>query len=178
MSKEAPTKSPTQTNDNREIIHTLINQANAGEDSVMPKIRELLRHAPHLIPLMGGDLSQRAEQLIVDRLSGDRLAMKQSLSENLQRLRDELSGPNSTPLERLLVERVVTCWLHVQFADLQLVQRGEVSVTVGDYLQRQQDRAHRRFLAAVKSLTTVRRLALPIQIDLNVSTTRRGPDTP
>jgi hypothetical protein len=43
------------------------------------------------------------------------------------------------------------------------------SLQQGDYLQRRQDRANRRVNAAVKSLATVRRLALPIRVDVTVA---------
>jgi hypothetical protein len=38
-----------------------------------------------------------------------------------------------------------------------------------DYYQRRQDRAHRRFLSAVKTLATVRRLALPTLVAVSVT---------
>jgi len=38
-----------------------------------------------------------------------------------------------------------------------------------DYNQRRQDRAHRRFLSAIRTLATVRRLALPTLVAVNVT---------
>ena len=69
----------------------------------------------------------------------------------------------------MLVERIVSCWLQVQHADLIVVQPKGVSHASGDYNQRRQDRSHRRLLAAVKTLASVRRLALPIQMDVKVA---------
>jgi hypothetical protein len=79
-------------------------------------------------------------------------------------MRTELSGPNPTPVERLLVERIVTCWLQLQDADLCFTQATDLSLRQGDYHQRRIDRAHNRFLTAVKALATVRRLAVPVLI--------------
>ena len=138
---------------------------------MVAEIRQLIQHAPELISVMGGDLSLRSEQRLISRLSGSQLAMKESLAQKLEQLRESLSGSNPSPVDRMLVERVVTCWLHVQFADLQLIERDDVTLKLGEYLQRQQDRAHRRFLSAVRTLTTVRRLASPIQVDVKLSAT-------
>ena len=90
----------------------------------MPEIRELLDEAPSLISLTGGDLAEQAELSLVRRICGDQLAMKESIKQKLQQLRLELAGPNPTPIERILVERMVACWLHVQFADSQLIHGG------------------------------------------------------
>lgn len=59
--------------------------------------------------------------------------------------------------------------LQVYHADLMAARAGEVSISLADYHPRRQDRANRRFLSAVKWLATVRRLALPLRVDLNVS---------
>src|SRR5438309_1646009 len=74
----------------------------------------------------------------------------------------DLLGPDPCPLERLLVQRLVTCWLQVQDADLRFAQAKELPIPWGDYYQRRMDRAHRRYLSAVKTLAVVRRLALPL----------------
>ena len=118
---------------------------------------------------MGGNLSYQAETSIVNTMFGDQIAHKEALQRELENKRAELSGENPTPIERLLIERVVSCWLQVQHADLVVAQSKSVSHASGEYNQRRQDRSHRRFLAAVKTLATVRRLALPIRVDVNVA---------
>ncbi len=83
-------------------------------------------------------------------------------------MKTELAGPKPSPLERLLVDRIAACWLQVHYADALYAQRmGEVSVGWGDYLQRRQDRAHRRYLASIRALAQVRRLlSPPVQINV------------
>jgi hypothetical protein len=91
------------------------------------------------------------------------------VKERLALLKQELAGPNPNPIERLLVDRVGACWLQLAYADTMEADFREGSFADGDYNQRKQDRAHRRFLSAVKMLATVRRLTLPIHVDLNVA---------
>jgi hypothetical protein len=87
----------------------------------------------------------------------------------LELVRDELSGPAPTPVERLLVERVVTCWLQVHLADLLLAQNAAtLNFVQGEYYQRARDRAHKRFLSSIKTLALVRKMALPV-LQVNIA---------
>lgn len=76
-------------------------------------------------------------------------------------------SPKPTPLERLLVERVVTCWLQLHDAQLRFIQAESMPIARAEYLQRSLDRYHRRYLSALKMLAVVRRLALPaLQVNI------------
>jgi hypothetical protein len=75
-----------------------------------------------------------------------------------------------TPLAGTLsVERIIACWLHVQYADQHMVTFEHKGGTFreGEYWQRQQDRAHRRYLIAIRTLAQVRRLLAPnVQVNI------------
>jgi hypothetical protein len=59
--------------------------------------------------------------------------------------------------------QIVVWWLQMQYADALFTQnQGKVSLKLGDYQQRRQDRAARRDLAAIKALAQVRRLLVPV----------------
>ena len=149
-------------------ILAVIDRADNGDRTALKELRKTLVDFPGFISLLGGDLALQAEALLVGKFS-QLPTVREAISANLNALRTELAGTNPTPVERLLVERVVACWLQVAYADARIagVERG--SIELGDYLQRQQDRAHRRYLAALKMLAVVRRLALPIRVDLKVA---------
>ena len=89
----------------------------------------------------------------------------------LNTMRTELCGPNPTSLEKLLVERVVASWLYAYHADYKYAKANDITFEHGDYLQRQQDRSHRRYLSSIRMLACVRRLALPVKVDVNVTGT-------
>src|SRR5262245_53031389 len=88
----------------------------------------------------------------------------------LELLRAELAGPSPSPVERLLVERAVACWLQVQDADVRYAQAqpGGPSTAHNEFLQRRMDRAHRRYLSALRTLALVRKLAVPV-LQVNVA---------
>src|SRR5205085_2151017 len=92
-----------------------------------------------------------------------------AMIRKLELLRAELAGPNPTPLERLLVERVVACWLQVQDADVRYAQAmKQATMAWSEFHQRRMDRAHRRYLSALKTLAQVRKLALPV-LQVNIA---------
>ena len=148
-----------------------LKRAQAGDRSALPDLQQLYAQLPGLIDSEGGDLAARAELYLVCVITGNNLAFREALFSKLQMMRAELAGPKPTPLERLLVERLVATWLHAHHADCKYALAKDITFAHGDYLQRQQDRAHRRYLAAIKALVVVRRLALPIQVDVNMAGT-------
>jgi hypothetical protein len=73
-------------------------------------------------------------------------------------LRAELAGPNPSPLERLLVERIAICWLQSYHADQR--HASATSWTTSLNYAQEAERAQRRLESAIRTLATVRRLAL------------------
>jgi len=116
-------------------------------------------------------MASYTEEMLLKQKNGENLLLHEVRTAQLESLRTELAGPHPSPIERLLVERVVACWLQVCVADYGAAQRGSHTFVQGDYDQRRQDRAHKRFLSAVRTLATVRRLALPIRVDVSVAGT-------
>jgi hypothetical protein len=112
---------------------------------------------------LGAELDRTVEHSISKSLGGeDNLAFREAIKRKRAALREELEGPTPSPTERLLVDRVVACWLQVQEADLRYAQAGNCSFAQADYHLKRQDRAHRRFLSAMKTLATIRKLGLPV----------------
>jgi hypothetical protein len=145
-------------------LEALLVCAVTGDESALPFIRELLDILPSMGDVFG---AKQAEQQILSAIAGKNIVQREALERKLEQMRDELSGQNPQPLERLLIERVVLCWLHSHYADLQYGLAASISTSErSDYLQRQLDRAQRRYLAAIRCLANVRRLALPIKVDV------------
>src|SRR5262249_48392568 len=91
------------------------------------------------------------------------------LTRKLEQLRAELAGANPTPIERLLVERIVACWLQVQDADIRYAQsQRDCTLKQAEYYQRRMSHAHKRYLSALKTLALVRKLALPV-LQVNIA---------
>ena len=71
-----------------------------------------------------------------------------------------LVEPGAGPVERLLQEQVVLCWLFVRVAELRAAGRPN-SFPEGDFYGRQLSRAQGRYLAAVRALLAARKLLRP-----------------
>jgi hypothetical protein len=167
---------------NEELL-ALLKRAEQGDVSTLPVLREVLRD-PAMVRPLGGDLAELAQLYVVGHLSGKDLACREAIVRRLDLFREELLGSDPTPVERLLVERVVACWLHVQEADIRYAEHSEnCSFAQADFDQRRLDAANKRYLAALKTLALVRKLAAPVlQVNIarkqvNVAGTVVTPDT-
>jgi hypothetical protein len=147
----------------------LLERAREGDESAVPRLRELLLR-PGAVEGLGGDLARQAELAFAHRAAGKDLRFREALLRKADLLRAELAGPSPTPVERLLAERVVACWLQVHDADFRYAQsRGEPSGRASEGChQRRMDGAHRRYLSALRTLALVRKLAVPL-LQVNIA---------
>jgi hypothetical protein len=152
-----------------DALSEVIERANNGDQAALPAIRRFCEEDPEFaVTAIGGNLAERVERALVETFS-KQLAFQEGVLAKARLLRAELAGPNPSPIERLLVERVAVCWLELHLADFLSAQVKVGEVATGEYYQRWQDRTHRRYLSAIKALATVRRLALPIRVDVSVA---------
>jgi hypothetical protein len=91
------------------------------------------------------------------------LVVAEGIRRQMRGLREELSSTDPSPLERLLVEGVVLCWLQVHYLEHRYAALLSESHTSqrGDHFQRRLDRVHYRYLAAIRTLAVVRKLLTP-----------------
>jgi hypothetical protein len=149
----------------------VIRRAEKGDRTALPALREMLTVpaiGEELVDLCGGDLAREAQQALIGAHCGNNLAVREALNRKLELLRAELAGPAPAPVERLLVERIGACWLHLHHLEQVYVQKGSLSQELGTYFQRSIDRAHKRYLSAIKALAVVRKLALPV-LQVNIA---------
>jgi len=145
--------------DTLDSMRAIIERAQTGDKQAIPALRELLERMPEFLVETGAHLERTVEYSISKSLGGEEnLAFREGLRSKLAVMRKELEGPNPSPIERLLVDRIVACWLQVQDADLRYAQAGNCSFAQGTYHMKRQDRSNRRFLAAIKTLANVRKL--------------------
>jgi hypothetical protein len=148
-------------------VKAILERAQAGDQTVLDELRKLLTDYPELWQSLG-DMGVHAEQAVVRLASGGSLLAQEAVRMKLADLRKDLANGKGSPLERLLIDRIVLTWLQSCHGDLlendKLQQGNGPSLP----LARVQDRAHNRLLASIKMLAIVRRLELvspsPLQI--------------
>jgi hypothetical protein len=146
-----------------EDLNSLVKRAREGDETALPKLRELLDTRPELWQYFG-NIAAHAKEAWLRVISGDDLALKESTARKAEDLARELAGPEPTVIERLLAERATLCWLQIHHADALAAQSLSQSRQLGDFWAKRQAGAHRRYLTALAALVAVRRL-LPGQFD-------------
>ena len=137
----------------------LLMKAQQGDQKSLDKLIERYGSKPAFWQQVG-DLAGVVERRLIESQTGGNLLLQEGIRRNLSTMKAELPGPSPTPLESMLVERITSCWLQVQLAEL-LCNRSGVSFEQAGHDQKVLDRANKRHLAAIKTLAVVRRLQLP-----------------
>ena len=145
----------------------LMSKAQQGDQAAMKELRAAVP-SDEVFWDSVGDVARATVETQLRILYGEDLVFREGLKRRLAKMREELAGPGCAPLERLLADRIVICWLQLQYADAIYAQNmKDLNLHWNDLYQRRQDRAHRRFLSACKALATVRRLAIPaLQVNI------------
>lgn len=147
----------------RAEVDALIRRARDGDRSTLPQLRALLAD-----PVRGrwyvdhhGSPPEWLYCAAESNIAGDDLVIREAFRRKLDEVRDELAGPDPTPMERLLADRAAWCWAEVNIRQSAYENSDNLSIRQAEFHQRRIDAAHRRFLSAIKTLATVRKLALP-----------------
>ena len=140
-------------------IKALLTRAGGGDQAALPRLRALLDETQLWRQL--GDLAAHAELTWIGHVSGTDLALKEMLARKVSALKVELGGPAPSPLEGLLVDRVVIGWLMVYHADLEAAGTKDGDPRRANLAMKRQTQAMQRYATAIKALATIRRL-LPI----------------
>jgi hypothetical protein len=140
-------------------IKAVVVRAKKGDVSVLPHLRELLAEHPALWQRYG-DLAAKAESAWADLAAGPDLHLRESLVRRAEALREELAGPAPSPVERLLVERVVATWVQLHYFDVIEAQalNTDEKPRLASFRAKRQEQAHRMYLTSLAALTTLRKL--------------------
>jgi hypothetical protein len=150
-------------------IQLLLKHARLGVEAAVPALRVVLARRPQRFGNM--EIFTFAARATANVAASNDSFLTDVLLGEIRRTASEVAGPNPTPVERLLAERVALTWFDAHQADCKFLEAtgGEgCSIAKADYLVRLRDRSNSRFLAACRSLAVVRKLALPtLQLHLN-----------
>ena len=148
-------------------LRELLERVEGGDEGARRKLKSLLEEVPVLARKLV-DPAKIAERSMVETYAGAAgTAVKEALPAVLEQMRGELAGDDPSPLERLLVERVVATWLQVHYFEALYSQNASgMSFAQADHHQKRVDRAHRRHLSAIKTLAQVRKMGPAVQINI------------
>ena len=147
----------------------LLRKAEQGDEETLVVMREWLDNNPPTRDRIG-DWARRARDSLV-KLTAKNPVIQEALHSKLSALRREIGGPDPSPLEDLLAQRIAACWLHLHYLETIYalnVENNGLSGRWSESMQRSIGRAQKRYLSAIKTLVQVRRLLGPV-IQLNVA---------
>jgi hypothetical protein len=137
-------------------LFQLVQKARAGNASVLPRLRKVLKKHPEIWQ-RAGDVTRMVERSWIGLLTCHDPLYVESVLLQAAAMKKELEGPEPTALERLLVAQIVACWLESEYAQI-LLGTGDGELSRDRHRVRHADVAHRKYLAALKALATVRAL--------------------
>jgi hypothetical protein len=149
-------------------LRGVVSRAHDGDEEALGHVGKILQEVPDFAQILG-DLARDAEHAFIQRASGGDPLIEQALRVQLENMRQEVAGATTSPLERLLAERIVACWLQLHYAELLYVQNlPDFAQEQDEYYQKRLDRLHRRYLSAIRSLAQVRKLLKPSVAQVNI----------
>ncbi len=146
-------------------LQDLVERAKSGDRSAVPRLREYLDRNPQLWR-NSGSIAVQAQAAWINGTVGPDLHLRECMSKQINEMKAELCGDSPTPLEALLVERIVTCWLHLGYLEAREAQFPERSERWFKLRMERYAMAERQFRGAVNALVTVRQQAPKIKDDV------------
>lgn len=133
------------------------------------EIRRVLDKMPD-IERQIGSVAQQAEWAWVKTYSGDNELVAEAARRRMEAAKKTLMGDDPTPLERSLARRIVLCQLQLDYVESLFAAKTREGMSTGALAMYQHwlDRAHGRYLSAVRMLALVRKLAIP-PVQVNVA---------
>jgi hypothetical protein len=149
----------------------LIAAMNAGDERAATELHEYCRAVPALWDRLGGlehTALQSWKRLLAPGDTNRAAFTRDHIDAELARRREALRADGDSPLENLLINRILSAWLQTMHADAtyaQMLQR-ESSIAQAEYHQKRVDRAEGQLLRAIQALVKVRRLNPPVQVNI------------
>jgi hypothetical protein len=138
-------------------LHALVRRAQAGDPGALPRIREVLEDHPEVWQHVG-DLAALVEQAWIAVLAADHPLAAEAMRRTVMEMKADLAGEHPTRLERMLVDQVVACFLEVKYLEGVSAEPGRGSLGQAAFRLRRLESSQKRYLSAIKMLTTVRTL--------------------
>jgi hypothetical protein len=143
--------------DDRKWLTAVVARANGGDPEAAAEVRRFLDANPELAGKLG-DLAWHTESALTGLIAGGNALAAEAIRRESDRLREELRGDGSSPLEKLLVDQVVATHLHVRHLQLLAAQSPGQTRGQSTSLTKRLESAQRLHAGAIKSLVTVRKL--------------------
>jgi hypothetical protein len=146
-------------------LRILSETAEKGDKEARRELRKALRETTPEVVAKASDFARKGQRILAETISAGEPLMEEAICAKLDLMRAEVCGENPTPLEVLLTERVVSCWLLVEVLEAlmsaQLKRDRDLkrpSISFLKFIVGWLESAHRRYLSSIRELARVRKL--------------------
>jgi hypothetical protein len=175
---------PKDVKDTLGELRILSERAEDGDKSARKELRKALRESAPEVISRASDIGRRGQGALIKTIAANDPLTEEALVARLDLMRAEVAGPDPSPLEVLLAERICSLWLLIEalemlvsvqlLADLPRERRSPMSFL--KHVFKWQESANRRFLSAIRELARVRKLqnntpAVQFNTQINLETT-------
>ena len=175
---------PKNVQEKLAVLRALSEKAENGDKEARKELRRALRESAPEIILQASDIGRRGQWALIKTVAANDPLTEEALVARLEQMRAEVAGPEPSPLEVLLTERICSLWLLIEV--LEMLVSAQLSADLPrehqsptSYLQhvfKWQESANRRFLSAMRELARVRKLqnntpAVQFNTQINLETT-------
>ena len=153
------------TKDRLAKLEELSDRAADGDQKAREELRQALRESGPEVVREASELARIGQSALIRTAAGSEALREEALLIRLDLMRSEIAGPDPSPLEVLLAEKIVSVWMLTEVLDLflsaQLTELPKSQRMPHSFLKFYlgwQEQAHRRLLSAIRELARVRRL--------------------
>jgi hypothetical protein len=145
-------------------LQVLSDKVESGDKGAVLELRRAVEQSSSEVVTFCASIAQDYRRLAAATGSGGDPLVREAMVEGADRLAKELAGANPTALEVLLAERIASLWVLTEtqeallFASYRRDQKKPVSPSFMIQMCRIQESTNRRYLAAIRTLATVRKL--------------------
>jgi len=165
-------------------LRTLSERVEDGDNSARKELRRALRESAPEVICRASDIGRRGQRVLIKTVAANDPLTEEALLTHIDLMRTEVAGPNPSPLEVLLAQRICSLWLLIEV--LEMLVSAQLSAALPpeqrsptSYLKfiiGWQESANRRFLSSIRELARVRRLqknipGVQVNTQINLATT-------
>jgi hypothetical protein len=153
------------TKDRLAKLEELSDKAADGDKKARGELRRLLRESGPEVVREASELARKVQCALIKTAAGGEVLAEEALVIRLDMMRSEIAGPDPSPLEVLLAEKIVSVWILTELLELllsaqltELPKSQRMSHSFLKFYLGWQEQANRRLLSAIRELAKVRRL--------------------
>jgi hypothetical protein len=165
---------PDGTQERIQELQALSDKAEDGEVDARRELRRIVRESSPEVIAKCSEYIHTYRSILAKTASGGNPLKQEVMVQRSRLLALALAGEDPTPLEVLLSERVASLWVLVELQEMLgavWYSKGNISRPSPAYMLqmvRLQESAHRRYLAAIKTLAQVQKMRGPSRVQVNI----------